>query len=95
MAKVKSVLTDNMEKCFVCGNIYAECHHVLFGSFQKKYCTKYKLYLPLCGYHHRGNEGPHMNYEKNLEYKRMAQKYYEEKIGSREQFMSEFGKNYL
>ena len=54
-----------------------------------------ELYLPLCGYHHRGNEGPHMNYEKNLEYKRMAQKYYEEKIGSREQFMSEFGKNYL
>lgn len=45
--------------------------------------------------HHRGKNGPHMNYKKNLEYKQLAQRYYEEHIGSRAEFMAEFGKNYL
>ncbi|MCR5703731.1 MAG: phosphoenolpyruvate carboxykinase [Eubacterium sp.] len=95
MAKIKSALTDNMMECYECGSPYAECHHVFFGSFQKKACTRYKLYLPLCAEHHKGNKGPHQDYEKNLEYRQMAQKYFEENIGSREEFMAEFGRNYL
>ena len=95
MSKVKSVLVDNMEYCYECGSIYAECHHVFFGSYQKAFCTRHKLYLPLCPEHHRGKNGPHMNYKKNLEYKQLAQRYYEEHIGTRAEFMAEFGKNYL
>ena len=95
MSKLKSVLTDNMECCYECGSTYAECHHVFFGSYQKTACTRRKLYLPLCPEHHRGKNGPHMNYKKNLEYKQLAQRYYEEHIGNRAEFMAEFGKNYL
>lgn len=95
MAKIKSVLTDDMEHCYECGSPYAECHHVFFGSYQRKPCSRRKLYLPLCAEHHKGDKGPHKNYEKNLEYKQMAQRYYEENIGSRQEFMLEFGKNYL
>ena len=95
MAKIKSNLVSNMEECYECGSPYAECHHVFFGSYQKKWCTKHRLYIPLCANCHKGDNGPHKNYEKNLEYKQMAQQYYEENIGDRIQFMSEFGKNYL
>lgn len=95
MAKIKSVLVEDMENCMVCGRPYAECHHVFFGSYQKTACTKRKLYVPLCYEHHKGNQSPHMNREIDLEYKMMAQKYYEENIGTREEFMIEFGKNYL
>ena len=95
MSKKSSVLTDDMEHCFVCGSPYAECHHVFFGSYQKKYADKYKFYLPLCPEHHKGNSGPHMNKTKDIEYKKMAQRYYEENISNRSNFMMDFGKNYL
>lgn len=100
MAKIKSVLVDDMNTCYSCGiegsdYVQIECHHVLFGSYQKSACTKRKLYLPLCGQCHRANNGPHKNRQIDLEYRMMAQRYYEENIGSREEFMSEFGRNYL
>lgn len=95
MSKKSSVLTDDMEHCFVCGSPYAECHHVFFGSYQKKYADKYKFYLPLCPEHHKGNSGPHMNKTKDIEYKKMAQRYYEKNISDRSDFMMDFGKNYL
>lgn len=94
MAKVKSVLVDNMEYCYECGSSYAECHHV-FGGWRRKNSTEYKLHLPLCATCHKGSRGPHANIEKDLEYKKMAQRYYEEYIGSREEFILDFGKNYL
>ncbi len=95
MAKIKSVLFDDMTFCYECGRPDAECHHIFFGSYAKTPCTKRKLYIPLCYVCHKGNNGPHMNREKDLEYKMMAQEYYEEHIGTREEFMDEFGKNYL
>lgn len=56
MSKMKSNLVDSMEYCIECGSPYAECHHVFFGSFQKKYSDIFKFYLPLCAEHHRGKE---------------------------------------
>ncbi|RGY83596.1 hypothetical protein DXA21_21520 [Parabacteroides distasonis] len=50
-----------MEYCIECGSPYAECHHVFFGSFQKKYSDRFKLYIPLCAEHHRGKNSPHKN----------------------------------
>lgn len=100
MAKIKSVLVEDMNTCYACGieqndYVQVECHHVFFGSYQKTWCTKRKLYLPLCGNCHRGNNSPHMNRDIDLEYRQMAQQYYEENIGDRNQFMAEFGRNYL
>lgn len=100
MSKQKSVLVNDMNTCYECG-LYGteyqmvEAHHVLFGSYQKTNCTKRKLLLPLCSRCHKGNAGPHMNREKDLEYKMMAQEYYEENIGTREEFRMEFGRSYL
>ena len=95
MSKKVSNLTDDMEHCYECGSPYAECHHVFFGSFQKKYSDIFKLYIPLCAEHHKGNSGPHLNREKDLEYKKMAQRYFEENLGDRKDFMMNFGKYYL
>ena len=36
-----------------------------------------------------------MNKTKDIEYKKMAQRYYEENISDRSDFMMDFGKNYL
>lgn len=94
MAKVVSSLIDDMSSCIICGK-YAELHHVFFGLKQKKWSDKYKFYLPLCYEHHRGNNGPHMNRKVDLAYKTMAQKHFEAHIGTREQFIHEFGRNYL
>ena len=95
MAKCKSNLVDDMEYCMVCGKPNAECHHVFFGTYKKKMSDKYKMYVPLCAEHHRGNNSPHMNREIDLALKIKGQKWFEENIGTREFFMHEFGKSYL
>lgn len=50
----------------------------------------------LCLEHHTGsNEAVHNNKELDLFFKRKGQKLYEEMYGTREEFIQEFGRNYL
>ena len=41
------------------------------------------------------NEGVHFNKELDLKFKKMAQTYYENHYGTRQEFRTEFGKSYL
>lgn len=93
---MKTVLQDD-RTCYVCGNPYVEDHHIFMGTLKRKKAEKRGLKLWLCNYHHTGSDDdcPHHNREIDLKYKRMAQKYYEEHCGSREDFRLEFGKSYL
>ena len=52
--------------------------------------------IPLCHEHHTGGkQSAHLNARYDLMYKKMAQKAFEEKIGTREEFIKAFGKQWL
>lgn len=90
-------------ECYLCQLFYdrsntngLHTHHCLEGTGRRKMSDKYGLTVKLCPMHHNAsNEGVHFNKENDLIIKRMAQKYYEENIGSREDFIRDFIKSYL
>jgi len=93
----KSIVTDDMQHCLVCKTTSSiEIHHVFFGANRKK-STVYGLVVPLCYEHHRGTNGVHgkNGHELDLKLKRISQKKWENKHGSRERFIKYFGRNYL
>lgn len=58
-----------MEYCEECGRLHPELHHIIFRS-QAAYMANIKInFKYLCGDCHRGNNGPHRNKAKNLQYK--------------------------
>ena len=92
----KSIIVDDMEHCKLCGSPYVEIHHCLHGTANRKKADKYNLVIPLCHEHHTGGkQSAHLNARYDLMYKKMAQKAFEEKIGTREEFIKEFGKSWL
>lgn len=92
-------------ECFLCRTLYGICntqglelHHAFEGgtSGRRRMSDKYDLTVKLCYRHHRDSkEGVHFNKENELIVKRMAQKYYEEHYGTREDFRRDFIKSYL
>lgn len=60
----------------------------------RKVSERLGLTVYLCLEHHEGNEGVHHNRELDLKLKRIAQRAYEADH-SRQEWMSEIGKNYL
>lgn len=93
---MKSVLQE-VKECYVCqttSNLHD--HHVLFGTSNRKKSEKYGLKVWLCAYHHNmSNEGVHFNQVLDRALKMKAQKHFEKNIGTREDFIKEFGKSYL
>lgn len=82
--------------CYFCGGQRnLERHHVFGGAHRKK-SDRLGLTVWLCHTHH--NEPPygvHFN-RRHMDWLRAeGQKAYEEKLGTREDFMREFGRNYL
>lgn len=71
-------------------------HHIIYGTSNRKKSEQYGLKVWLCAYHHNmSNEGVHFNKPLDMKLKRMAQEYFESHIGNREDFIKEFGRNYL
>lgn len=93
--KRKSILVDNLDYCYVCGKPYPHKHEVFFGVKNRKLSIKYGLILPLCQEHHEGDPSPHRDRIIDMSYKKMAQEVFEREIGTREDFMKIFGRNYL
>lgn len=93
---MKSVIQKE-KKCFVCGtSIDLHDHHIFFGSANRKQSEKYGMKLWLCGYHHNmSGEGVHFNKLLDVRLKQMAQEYFEEHIGTRDDFRWIFGKSWL
>lgn len=95
--KLWSVFTDDMDHCFFTGTPYCERHHI-FGSANRNLSEKYGFVIPLAPYLH--NFSPNSvhgnpNHGLDLELKKLAQKYYEEHVGSREDFIKEFGQSWM
>lgn len=93
---MKSVLQSEKE-CWVCHTTYnLHDHHVIYGRANRKLSEEYGLKVWLCAEHHNmGNYCVHKDRELNLKLRRLAQEYFEEHYGTREDFMRIFGENYL
>ena len=93
---MKSVL-QKKKMCWVCGTTYnLHNHQVFYGTSNRKQSEKHGMKVWLCGPHHNlSNEGVHFNKEFDRELKRYAQVQFEIKQGTREDFISPFGKSYL
>ena len=92
----KSIITNDMDHCFVCGCGGAlHIHHCIGGTSNRKNSDKYGLIIPLCPRHHNmSNEGIHFNKPLDAEVKKIAQLAFE-KLYSREEFIRIFGKSYI
>lgn len=87
-----------MRKCFLCGRTgNLDRHHIFGGPFRKK-SDRYGLTVDLCHdtCHIFGPDSVHQNREVMLDVKRYGQrKAMQENGWSKEDFIREFGKNYL
>lgn len=105
---MKSILTHNLNKCYITG-IYRgarriECHHV-YGAVNRKRSTRYGFIVPLIAEIHPNGAAANDRECRRLTgyslkeldtyLKQKCQRYYEANIGTREQFVAEFGRNYL
>ena len=107
---MKSIIQYNKE-CFVLSNNLVnapynehgdyydlECHHIFFGTANRKLSEKYGLKVWLCKEFHTGSNGVHNNRVLDLLLKEIAQRKFEEYYKgtyNRSDFIRIFGKNYL
>ena len=95
MKKLNSVFTDNMDCCIYTGSYIVERHHI-FGGCNRKKSEKYGFVVPLRpDFHPNVVHFNRKNGDIDTKLKTIAQTYYEEHIGSREEFRKEFGKSWL
>lgn len=94
---IKSIITDDMEHCFVCGcGGPMHIHHIFYGTANRSNSDKHGLIIPLCPKHHNmSNEGIHFNKDLDEGMKKLGQITFENVVGDREDFMRIFGRNYL
>lgn len=69
-------------------------HHVFGGTANREKSEKWGIKAWLCLEHHEGRRGVHNDRKTDLFLKQHAQQVYEN-LYSHEQFMAEFGRNYL
>lgn len=97
---MKSIMQEDRTYCFLCGrNGYGdplEEHHA-FGGPNRKHSEQDGLKVYLCGNRcHRNEKNAVHQCGKSADYIHAeAQKAWEAKYGTREEFMARYGKNYL
>lgn len=92
---MKSILTNDMTKCYLCGSRnWIEIHHIMSGPFRDK-STKYGLVVPLCHWcHNEPPNGVHFNRERMDALRKIAQKRFME-LHPDIDWIKTFGRNYL
>ncbi len=82
--------------CIICGKGYASTHEC-FGGSRRNLSRLYGLIVRLCWEHHQGDEGAHGKDGLHLRMwlERKGQMMFEEKHGTREDFIRIFGRSYL
>ena len=87
-----SVFFDDLSMCCQCGCTYEMTKHEIFEGRNRQNSMKYGFVLPLCLECHR-----QLQHQKSFsdKWKRKAQTYYEENIGTREDFIKIFRRSYL
>lgn len=92
----KSLITDDFEKCYLCGGRKECIHHVFEGNGRRMLSERYGLIVSLCHRcHNMSSWAVHFNKPLDLKLKQIAQDKFERNGGTREQFIKIFGRNYL
>ena len=93
---MKSIIQTEKE-CYKCKTTYCLEEHHIFGGSNRKISEKYGLKVYLCHYHHNEPpDGVHFNKEFMQKLHKLGQKAYMKKYNKTiENFIKEFGKNYL
>lgn len=89
----KSILTNDLSKCYICSKPRQELHEVYFGR-NRINSMLYNCVVPLCYEHHRGNSGVHHNHLLDMLLKKKCQQRFMEVYPDKD-FLSIFYKNYL
>ena len=95
MKKLFSVFTDDLDHCMFTGNAPVERHHVFGGAYRKKSELRGFIAPLRPDLHPNGVFAGKDAKAIDTKLKRMSQEYYEQHCGTREDFMREFGRNYL
>jgi len=86
------------KECFLTGSTNnLDRHHLFFGA-NRKLADEDGLWIWLEHYHHIADspcKTPHNCRELDLELKKLGQMIYEREIGTRDEFMKRYGRNYL
>ena len=92
---VKSIITEDMNHCYLCGSTkWIEWHHIFNGPC-RKLSTQYGLIVPLCHWcHNEPPNGVHYNIEKRTFLKQVGQTIFMKKYPELD-FMKIFKRNYL
>ena len=98
MGKVKSIMesiiTADMEHCFICRKTPVEIHHIVFGTANRDLSDKFGLVVPLCEKHHRtGQHAVHQYRAADLYFKKLAQERFAE-FYPHHNFQQIFGKDW-
>ena len=86
-----SLFADDLEHCIICKRKKDHLHEIFFGSNRQK-SMQYGFVIPLCSEHHAEM---HKNNVWQEYWHVKGQEYWEEFIGTREEFIEVFGKSYL
>lgn len=86
----KSILTDDLSKCFICGKSPVDIHEI-YGAGNRKMSMRNNFCVPLCRQCHQLAT---LNYGLNMRLKMICQEKFEE-TATREDFIKLVGKNYL
>lgn len=95
---IKSVLTYDLEHCYITGSSNVAIHHVFPGAGRRSLCEKYGFIVPLePALHNMSDASVHSNPNTGLDLrlKQECQKYFEGHCGSRGKFIEVFGKSYV
>lgn len=92
----KSIMQEE-RKCLICGEINnLHRHHIFFGTANRRKSELFGCWCFLCAGHHNATDfGVHFDRHFDLELKQLCQEKWEETYGTREEFIQEFGRNYL
>lgn len=86
-----SILTDNMQICYICNKARKDDLHEIFEGSNRQTCMKWGLVIPIC-------RKCHNKWKINKEIKEAVRKQAKEKfykLYSKEKFLKEFGKFYI
>lgn len=88
--EIKSIITTDLDHCYLCGRPYPQIHHIM-NKWAKAKSEEYGLLVPVCYICHAML---HDKEDNMLKMRQLGQRKFEE-IYSRELWIQEFGKNYL
>ena len=95
--KYFSVFTDDLDTCIITGqskeqDAAVEIHHI-FGAANKAASERYGFIIPIVALWHKlASYSIHQDMQLNIYWKRKCQQYWLKNIGTKEEFIAEFGK---